>query len=98
MCVYNNYRACIYSTEFMQINLHFDRLINLLKTSFTIRGKQEINFIYFGNKESYCTFNKCCIIPVYFPQNAACFVILSFSVRLICMFIINCDPNMQTTT
>jgi serine protease inhibitor ecotin len=97
MCVYNNYTACIYSTEFMQVDLHFSRPISLLKTCFTLRGKQEINFIYFGNKESYCTFNICCIISVYIPQNVACFVILPFAVRLIFMFIINRDPNMQTT-
>ena len=63
------------------------RRLNLL-TMQTYVWKQplEINFIYLGNKEIYCIFKKCCIM-FYFSQNVGYFVVLSFSVQIILLFI-----------
>jgi uncharacterized membrane protein len=54
--------------------------------------------MYIDVKETYCSFNTCCIISVCFAQNAACFIIFSYHAQLILMFIIKRDVNMLTTT
>jgi hypothetical protein len=64
--------------------------INFLKTYIYVKAHRnmtlEICFMYLGNKETYGTSKTCCIISVLF---ATCFIILSFSIRQIVMFIVN---------
>jgi len=44
----------------------------------------EIHVIYLGYMEIYCIFKRCCIIFVMVSQNAIYFIILSFSLQVIC--------------
>ena len=68
----------------MYINLYTTYILSLSLTHTHTKPPPEINFIYLSNKEICCIFKTCYIFAIYFPQNAIHFIILSFSVQIIC--------------